>query len=236
MSFAAGAGAASRRPRREDDFMEPVLVEGFDVAIDAAEVRRLLGKKGAKRAPLPEGDPRVDKPLAEALEAARSLVEPRGVYVYAAGRDLAGSTVFARLERMAFCVCTIGSRLEDEVSRLTERDEILRAVILDAAGSVAAEAVADRIDRLIGAEASREGLKTSCRASPGYGDWDVREQRMIFDLVPAERIGVRLSPSFMMIPRKSISFAVHVAREPETLRSENSCENCGRKDCEYRPE
>ena len=59
-------------------------------------------------------------------------------------------------------------------------------------------------------------------------------QRSIFELVEAGRIGVSLSAGCMMIPRKSVSFAVHVAREPETLRSENSCENCGRKNCEYR--
>jgi hypothetical protein len=40
----------------------------------------------------------------------------------------------------------------------------------------------------------------------------------------------------MMTPRKSVSFAVHVAAEPERLRSENSCENCGKRDCRYRLE
>ncbi len=216
--------------------MEPVVVEGFDIEIDPAEIRMLLGKKGARRAGGSSDDPRVGSAVAEALDAARSLIAPRGVYVYAAGRDLPRSKMFERLDRMAFCVCTIGPGLEDEVARLSKRDELLRAIMLDAAGSVAAEATADRLDRLIAAEAAREGLKTSCRASPGYGDWDVSGQRSIFELVAADRIGVRLSSSCMMIPRKSVSFAVHVAREPESLRSENSCENCGRKDCEYRPD
>lgn len=211
--------------------MEPVVLEKFDVEIDPAEVRRFLGSRDAGR---PAPAERYDGIVNEGLEAAKRLVAPKGIYVFAAGRELPGSNVFARLDRMAFCVCTIGPALEAEVTGLSAGGELLKAVVLDAIGSVAAEAAAAHIDATIAAEAAREGLKTSCRASPGYGDWDVREQAAIFKLLPAERIGVRLSDTFMMSPRKSVSFAMHVAAEPERLRSENSCENCGRKDCRYR--
>ncbi len=211
--------------------MEPVILEDFDVAIDPAEVRRFLGSKNAGK-PAPAG--RYDGMLGEAAETAGRLIAPKAIYAYAAGRDLPGSTVFAHLDRMAFCVCTIGPALEAEVTRLSGSGELLRAVVLDAIGSVAAEAAASYVDTRIAAEAVREGLKTSCRASPGYGDWDVREQACIFRLLPAERIGVRLSDTFMMSPRKSVSFAIHVAAEPERLRSECSCENCERQDCRYR--
>jgi cobalamin-dependent methionine synthase I len=122
------------------------------------------------------------------------------------------------------------------VTRLAGAGELLKAVVLDSIGSVAAEAVAEYMDTRIADESAREGLKTSCRASPGYGDWDVREQAAVFALLPAARIGVSLSETFMMTPRKSISFAMHVAGEPERLRSENSCGNCGRTDCLYRLE
>jgi len=213
--------------------MEPVILEHFSVAVDPAEVRRFLGSKGRKK---PAPGERYDDILNESIRAARELIAPKAVYTYAAGRELAGSTMFERLERMAFCVCTIGPALEAEVTRLAGAGELLRAVVLDSIGSVAAEAVADHVDEAIAADAGLEGLKTSCRASPGYGDWDVREQAAIFKLLPAGRIGVSLSETFMMSPRKSISFAMHIAREPEVLRSENSCSNCGRTDCLYRIE
>jgi len=211
--------------------MKPVVLEGFTVAVDPAEVLRFLGTKARGR---PAPGERYDELVNEVLSAAERLIEPRGMYLYAVGRELPGSKTFEHFERMAFCVCTIGPALEDEVTRLAKSGDILRAVVLDAVGSVAAEAVADYVDKKIAAEAALEGLKTSCRASPGYGDWDVREQGSIFELVPAQRIGVRLSPSFMMIPRKSISFAMHVAKEPVQLRSENSCENCTKRDCPFR--
>ncbi|HEY5132783.1 MAG TPA: vitamin B12 dependent-methionine synthase activation domain-containing protein [Candidatus Krumholzibacteriaceae bacterium] len=213
--------------------MTPVVLENFSVTVDTAEVRRYLGSKDRKR---PAPGERYDDVLNDVLRAAEGLIAPRGIYAYAAGRELAGPAGFARLDRMAVCVSTIGPALEAEVTRLAGGDELLRAVVLDSIGSVAAEAVAEYIDRTIAAEAAREGLATSCRASPGYGDWDVRGQGAIFRLLPAERIGVRLSETFMMAPRKSISFAKHVAKEPEMLRSENSCGNCGRTDCLYRLE
>ena len=211
--------------------MESVVLEKFDVAIDPAEVRRFLGTRG-KGSPAPAE--RYGGIVSEGVETAKRLIAPKGIYGYAAGRELPGSTIFAHLDRMAFCVCTIGPALEAEVTRLSSGGEMLKAVVLDAIGSVAAEATAAHIDATIAAEAARGGLKTSCRASPGYGDWDVREQAAIFKLLHAERIGVRLSDTFMMSPRKSVSFAMHVAAEPERLRSENSCENCGRKNCRYR--
>jgi len=213
--------------------MEPFILENFSVAIDPAGVRRFLGSKGRKR---PAPGERYDDVVNDEMRAAVPLIAPKGIYTYAAGLELARSKIFAHLDRMAFCVCTIGPALEAEVTRLAGAGELLKAVVLDSIGSVAAEAVADYIDTKIAEESAREGLKTSCRASPGYGDWDVREQAAVFALLPAARIGVSLSETFMMTPRKSISFAMHVANEPERLRSENSCGNCGRTDCLYRLE
>jgi len=243
----AGRGERSRRRAAAREIMEPVILTDFEIEIQRAEVRRLLGRRGdsgadpgaggaGKRAEAGDaGRPeRVERALDDAIDRACELLRTAGVYVVGTGKDLEGSRVFVDLERVAYCVCTIGSALEDEVTRLSDDGELLRAVLLDAAGSVAAEAAADYMDRCIQEEAAGLGLKTSCRASPGYGDWDIREQAKLFRLVPAERIGVTLSESSMMTPRKSVSFAIHIAERPARLRSENSCRNCDRTDCPYR--
>jgi hypothetical protein len=227
--------------------MEPVILTDFEVEIPPAEVRRLLGHTGGSRAEPGMAEAggeaghgvripgeRLERAVEDAIARAHELLRTAGVYVVGSGDDLQGSTVFEGLERVAYCVCTIGSPLEEEVTRLSGEDELLGAVVLDAAGSVAAEAAAEYMDGRIREEAAGLGLKTSCRASPGYGDWDVREQSKIFRIVPAERIGVTLSESSMMIPRKSVSFAIHIDERPKRLRSENSCRNCDRTDCPYR--
>ena len=211
--------------------MEPVVIDDIEVRLDRAEILRLLGRRGDTG---DRGNERLEAALEEAMELAGRLIEPRGVYTITAGRDLPGSDQFRDLERVAFCICTIGPGIEREVTSLSGGGELLRAVVLDSVGSVAAEATAEVIDKQIQEIAAAEGLKTSCRASPGYGDWDIREQEAIFSLLPGERIGVKLSESFMKIPRKSVSFAVDISEKPVRMRSENSCRNCSRIDCRFR--
>ncbi|MBN1884219.1 MAG: hypothetical protein JW876_01685 [Candidatus Krumholzibacteriota bacterium] len=212
--------------------MEPVIERSFTVDMPREELLRLLGRR-----PETAGAPgrRLEAALDEAIEEAGRLVETAGIWTILPGSALEHPP-FAGLERMAVCVCSIGPRLEDRVAELTAGDELLRAVVLDAAGSTAAEAAAGHMDRTIAAVAAETGLGTSCRASPGYGDWPVEGQAALFRVLPAGRIGVRLSSGGMMIPRKSVSFAMHVARDPARLRSENSCENCDRDDCPGRSE
>jgi hypothetical protein len=216
--------------------MEPVILEGFGVEPDRGELSRLLGRKNGEGIGPPDSatEGRISEALEAALGDSKDLIEPKAVYVRAAGADLPGSARFADLDRVAFCVCTIGPALEERVTALSQDGDMLAAVVLDAVGSAAAEAVARYANDRIDEEVATEGLRTSCRASPGYGDWDVAEQKVLFELVPAGRIGVTLTESCMMVPRKSISFAVHVAEEPVRLRSESSCRNCGLEDCPYR--
>lgn len=209
--------------------MEPVVVDGFKVYVDEDEVRRLLGMKSHSRR-----NERVEEVIKRSIELSDGLIEPRGIYTIINGKEYPGSDRFAGLDMVAFCVCTIGENLEKEVGSLTSSDRLLEAVVLDSIGSVAAEGAAEHMDMIIQAIAAEMGLKTSCRASPGYGDWDVREQEKIFEILPASKIGVRLTESFMMIPRKSVSFAIDIAERPARMRSENSCRNCPVEDCPYR--
>ena len=216
--------------------MDSVILEGFTIEPDSAELSRLLGRKNGEAigAPAAAAAGKIAAALEEALEESKGLLVPKAIYVTAAGADLPGSDVFTDLEKVAFCVCTIGSALEERVTALTKKGDMLAAVVLDAIGSAAAEATARYANDHIDEAAAATGLKTSCRASPGYGDWDVKEQKALFTLVPADKIGVTLTGSSMMVPRKSVSFAVHIAEEPARLRSEGSCRNCDMETCPYR--
>ena len=215
---------------------EPVILEGFSIEPDSGELSRLLGRKDGEEigAPAAAAAGKIVEALETALEESRDLIEPKAIYVTAAGADLPGSQMFTDLEKVAFCVCTIGPALEEKVTSLSKEGDMLAAVVLDAIGSAAAEATARYANDRIDGAATAEGLKTACRASPGYGDWDVKEQKSLFALVPAGRIGVTLTESSMMVPRKSVSFAVHIAEDPVRLRSEGSCRNCDMETCPYR--
>ncbi len=84
---------------------------------------------------------------------------------------------------------------------------MIRSLILDALASEAAEEVARHSDQILAQKARELDLWPSKRFSPGYKLWPLTEQKFIFSLLPGEEIGVKLNPiSWMMVPRKSISF------------------------------
>jgi|AGTN01.2.fsa_nt_gi Methionine synthase I, cobalamin-binding domain len=96
---------------------------------------------------------------------------------------------------------TIGGALEEKRDALLTEKETARALALDAAGSVAAETLAELTQKQIAAENG----KTTLRFSPGYGDWGLPGQTDFLRWLGAGQIGIRLTENFQMIPEKSVS-------------------------------
>jgi hypothetical protein len=136
--------------------------------------------------------------------------------------------------RVALSICTIGPELEAKVSEYSASGALARALILDAAGSSLAEAVCDFANGKICEMAVAEPLYAAPRISPGYGRWSVEEQDIMFTLLPADSIGVFLTKSYMMVPRKSVSFAVKLTEEKPNDDALSPCVRCRRKECEFR--
>ncbi|MHC2994955.1 MAG: hypothetical protein IBV53_05585 [Candidatus Atribacteria bacterium] len=132
-------------------------------------------------------------------------------------------------------VVTIGDLLEKKVSELFSQGEYPRALALDAVGTVAVEDFSRRVRKLARQEIKEEGLKTSRHFSPGYGGWDVSQQKIIFKNIPTENIGVRLTKGCMMLPQKSLSWIIGAGKEMIISSEEdNNCGNCQSKCCNYR--
>jgi hypothetical protein len=232
-------------------------LSGFSVSIVQADLLRLVGYKTEQ-----EPDDKLRALIAEATTEAEKLARPQAMLGLFEEKDVPAGTHLsaffssaldagaaggrpagAAVSRGAFgppalqvaiSVCTIGPLLEERVSEYSSAGELTRGLILDAAGSVLAEAVCDYANEKICADAGGRSLYTTCRVSPGYGRWKIEEQKVIFDLLPADSIGVILTKSFMMIPRKSVSFAVRLTRERPTGQPGSPCALCGREDCEFR--
>jgi hypothetical protein len=213
--------------------MDWVILDSIDIEIDRAEVARVVGGR-RENGEIPAG--RGGERIEAAIELASGMIEPSAVYTITEGRNIAGPPIFNMLESMGLCICTVGGRLEKRAAELSEEGALLEALVLDTAGSTAVEATADYVNRIMDDLAHRRGKRTSLRASPGYGNWDIRDQKEIFRIAPAEKIGVSLGDGMMMKPRKSISFAVHISENPVRLRSGNDCRNCSMENCPYRRE
>lgn len=204
-------------------------VETFEIEIPRIHAYRLLGIRGNNRRPRDSVLRIFEKEYATAAE----LVEARAVIAMSHG-GLPGSSFIDRKMPLVVVVCTIGKSLEERVSALSEKGDNASALVLDAIGSAAAEEVADRSNRQICEMAFPTDFNPDRRRSPGYGRWNIREQKQIFDYLNPEAIGVSLNESCMMIPRKSISYVVPLEGGRPGSGVGGRCERCNLGDCPYR--
>ena len=105
-----------------------------------------------------------------------------------------------------------------------------------------------------------EGKKLKWRFSPGYGDWALEEQKILFPVLDcAHTIGLTLTESCMMAPVKSVTAVMAITEDDEEDKAEknknektflkkfhcnqtennfpitnNKCLHCNKIDCEFR--
>ena len=72
------------------------------------------------------------------------------------------------------------------------------------------------------------------RVSPGYCDWPVEQQAELAKALDFSKIGVSLTGTFMMVPKKSISAMVGIAPEGRFAEADSPCSICTTKKCSYR--
>lgn len=186
-------------------------IENLKVEFDEKRILRLIGYKTKS---MELKDP-VKKLIAEEKQKLDHLLHPVSIYAILDYEETNRHPIFNGAEKVALCICTIGPDLEKEIKKLMSENEMLRALILDSLGSEAAEEVAVQSDRILAEKAREMDLWPSKRFSPGYGKWDIQEQRYVFSVLPGESIGVRLTESCMMIPRKSVSFRINFYKNKE---------------------
>jgi len=178
-------------------------IKDFKIELKEKRILRLIGhRQKIVNASL-------EKLIIEEKKKLSHLLHPASVYMIIDYEKTNKHPIFNNATKVALCICTIGLGLEKEVENLIKRNDLLRALILDSLGSESVEEVAIHSDRKIAEEALTMHLWPSKRFSPGYREWDLKEQQFIFKMLPAKKIGVKLNESCMMIPRKSISFRVN---------------------------
>lgn len=136
-------------------------------------------------------------------------------------------------DEVAVAVCTIGGALEQRVSTLLDDDPVL-ALAVDGLGTAAVDALATAVCGQVAAGAASRGLKATVPFSPGMMGWPLADgQDQVFSLIDAGGIGVALTPSRLMLPRKSVSMVIGLG--PRVVTGQRSCGLCDMKNtCRYR--
>ena len=126
-------------------------------------------------------------------------------------------------------VVLFGATLGPGVERLMMRYEVMNAadsVIMDACASTAIENICNNFESDMRHTVEAEGRYLTDRFSPGYGDLPITEQPKFFALLDmTRRIGVSLTPTTIMVPRKSVTAIMGIARTPQPHRPPD-CEHC----------
>jgi hypothetical protein len=135
-------------------------------------------------------------------------------------------------EKAALFVCTIGSALETWAKKLFVEGDSALGYVVDTVASVTEEHTTDVLHDHIAKQMRMQGLKITNRYSPGYCDWSVSEQHLLFSFFPVNFCGITLTESAFMVPIKSVSGIIGIGKT--VTRAAYTCDSCGMKDCTYR--
>ncbi|MFW9929430.1 MAG: vitamin B12 dependent-methionine synthase activation domain-containing protein [Candidatus Thorarchaeota archaeon] len=203
-----------------------------DFQLNNKEIISLLGRRKKKVKTI---DTSYLNLIEELKETSKNFIQPKAIYKIFDQNHLPIRASFEEAEKIVLAICTIGENLPNQVNSFIEKNELVKAVILDAIGSVIVEKVADYINHQINLEAQKLKLEFGSRYSPGYCSWETKDQKLIFDNLSGNEIGVCLTDSLMMKPIKSISFAVNLGHDIAKTRWENRCRLCEQKmQCSYK--
>lgn len=189
------------------------IIRELKLDVSQEKVYKRLMKKGFDKAV-----PRVKKIVSESLEDLYLMLEPAINYadlrinsktddaIVLEEQTFHSSFLSEHLEdsdKLTVYIATIGSTLEDKIEA---QEENIRSLVLDSIGSEATEALAEKFSKLTQKRAGLDGAKEiTSRFSPGYGDFNLRNQEKIFSLLSPQKVGVELTENFLMVPQKTTS-------------------------------
>ncbi len=209
----------------------------------------ILRSQGASPQALRNRSPKFARLAERALEEGREFLVPVALYDLREiaevrheqvhledGTRLSGPLIaqhLASASSVFLAICTIGGALEARVREIMPEDPAY-ALALDGLGSAATEQIANELCWSFEQEAVSSGLETTIPLSPGMIDWPVDVgQRQIFASLPAEEIGVSLTPNGLMIPMKSLTFVMGIGKSVHQGRT--TCDYCSMAEtCRYR--
>ena len=143
-------------------------------------------------------------------------------------RDLARH--LAGCEEVLLLAATLGSKMDRAIRRLA-----LTSVAEGAAAQAVAASLIESYCDEVQAEVENDGLSQRPRFSPGYGDWPLEEQKIMFRALACEKkIGLTLTDGLMMAPTKSVTAIIGLSTDVRCVW--NKCMTCGNVNCPYREE
>ena len=218
----------------------------FELEINKEEVLRYLGYKGQ------EIDENLSNTIEECREEIKKVIIPRVIYSYkniklsdegveviTTNLILKGKDIKEHLKNSKECVLmavTLGNEVERK-TRLYEKINLTKALILDACATTAVEEVCDIVENSVKEKAILSGMNITFRYSPGYGDLPLDVQNSFLRALDAQKkIGLTVSENNLLFPRKSVTAIIGIV-DCEIKNKRKSCNECSNyENCNFRRE
>ncbi len=162
-----------------------------------------------------------------------------GVQVEKTALTLKGTAISQLLSECARCVLiavTLGQKVDD-LQRQIQLKSMSEAIIFDACASSVIECFCDDIEKEIQEKLTAQygDIYYTDRFSPGYQDLALSTQDMLCRVLDTQRkIGLSVSASGILMPRKSITAVVGISSTPQKMRI-RGCKFCKlNKTCEFK--
>ncbi len=196
----------------------PVFFHAIRIDMPARAVYRRLGYQKGKTEITREQRSEIEATLGDAV----SLVELKGSAVLIPVREqgagqilldtgelLKSASLLRMLEgstELLLMGATAGNRVMQEISRDSKSGNLTRAILLDAVASEMTDKALDWIAEHMGRELRRQGKGiTHSRFSAGYGDFELENQKIMYERLQLQEIGVKITDSCVLVPEKSVT-------------------------------
>jgi hypothetical protein len=226
------------------------VVRDIPLKLKTGEVLRRQGLGGKARV-----RPEIDSLIKELLASLESnhLLEPAAAYECYPVTDMSGGQIalegdkavhgpmlpalFPKAKELAVIIVTIGPKLEKQASDYTKNGQALRGMLLDGMGSAAVDRLVPEVLKPIAAEVASRDYEVSSPVNPGMPGFPMTEQRNLLELAQANKIGVSLTQSGILVPRKSVSMVVGIGPRMTRWTQAEVCARCDlRETCPYKIE
>ncbi len=108
-------------------------------------------------------------------------------------------------DEIVLMAVTAGAEVVERIFLEVTEGNAALGTVLDSVASETPDAGLDWIAKSINGMLGKEGKRlTRRRYSPGYGDLSLFHQKVIYDVLHLERLGLTLTEKYMLVPEKSV--------------------------------
>jgi len=198
--------------------MEVIFFDPLNITVP---VKRVYTRLGYVQNKTKLGSSQRDK-IEGFIEQAKSLLSLKGAAIFLSTEKIEAGQISlskgvcfnskALAELLAGCpevllmAATAGDKIIQAIQEDSSGKNVMRAVVFDAVASETTDSGLDWITNYFNSQLRRKNMRlTQRRFSAGYGDFSLDNQKTIHKILELEKIGVALSPEYLLIPEKTVT-------------------------------